>query len=200
MTDKSQTIAEFWHVFQQNSEELATISSADHPVYDLILEHLQQIQPELYFEFSSEPGASELIITAEGEISLFPLVDSIVASAPEIPGWSILSLKPKLGFPLTTTWEGTTVTISEVVFVPLVRKGSDDLGLRMFVPALDPEHAEDAHNALLRALDHALGERYFAEAVQYTEVLPLPEDASAEDFIPLTELENYINQRKRSGK
>ena len=66
----------------------------------------------------------------------------------------------------------------------------------MYVPGLPPERVEDAHNALLRALDHAPGERRFAESVRFTEVLPLPEGASGRDSIPLTELESYIETRR----
>ncbi len=79
-----------------------------------------------------------------------------------------------------------------MVFEPLEREGSNDLGLRMYVPGLAAEHVDDAHNALLRALDHGLGEREFAEAVQYTEVLPLPKGASAEEYFPLTKLGDYV--------
>jgi hypothetical protein len=124
-------------------------------------------------------------------------VESIVAAAPEIAGWSILALKPKLGFPVTATWEGITITIADIVFDPLVRDDTDDLGIRMFVPGITAESTEDAHNALLRALDHALGEKGFSESVQYTEVVPLPPDASADDYLPLTELENWFNWRKK---
>ena len=198
MPGKEQQIAEFWKVFLKHESELATISTADHPVYDLILERLHRINSGLYFEFSCGSGESELVVTAEGDSSLFPLVYSIVANAPDIQGWSIIPLKPKLGFPSTSTWECVTVTIADVVFDPLERKGSRDLGLRIFVPGLARECIEDAHNALLRALDHALGEREFAEAVQYTDVLPLPDDASTEDYIPLTSLEDYINWRKKA--
>ena len=82
-------------------------------------------------------------------------------------------------------------------FYPLEQEDSKYLGLRIFVPGIASEHVEDAHNAILRALDHALGERQFAESVQYTEVLPLSSDASAQDYIALTELENYISWRKK---
>jgi hypothetical protein len=200
MKDQKQAIAEFWRFFQKHKVELAGLSSADHPVYDLILEKLQQINPGLYFEFQSGSGIAQLIITADGDSSLFPLVDSIVDSAPNIPGWSIFPLKPKLGFPVTTTWEGITVSIKDVVFDPLERGDSQELGLRIFVPGLIPENAKAAHNAILRALDQALGERAFAESVQYTEVLPLPDDASSEQYIALTQLENYINWRKKKQR
>ena len=126
MTRELETIAEFWRVFQEHEGELAAVSSADHPVYDRILDQLQQINPKLYFEFSSNTGELELIITADGNRSLFELVESIVAAAPKIPGWSVHALKPKLGFPITTRWEGITITIADTVFEPLERHGSQD--------------------------------------------------------------------------
>ena len=51
--------------------------------------------------------------------------------------------------------------------------------------------------ALLRRFDSALGEREFSESVQYTEVVPLPNDVSVAGHIPLTELENFIGWRKK---
>jgi hypothetical protein len=194
-------IAEFWRFFQKHESELATASSADHPVYDQILDRLQQISPGLYFEFSSNTGVSELIITADGNRSLFDLVESIVAAAPKIPGWSVLALKPRLGFPVTARWETVTIAIADIVFEPLEQARSDDLGIRIFVPRITTESARDAHNALLRALDHALGERAFSESVQYIEVVPLSKDVLATDHIPLAQLENFINwRRKRRGE
>jgi hypothetical protein len=129
------------------------------------------------------------------------LVESIVAAAPKIPGWSVLALKPRLGFPVTTRWEAVTIAIADIVFEPLEQATSNDLGIRIYVPGITTESAKDAHNALLRALDHALGERAFSESIQYIEVVPLPSDVSAADHIPLTQLENFINwRRKRQGE
>ena len=193
MKDKSQAIGEFWNVFLEKLVELEEISSA----YDTILEHLQQIHPGIYFDFFLEPEISKLIITAEGTRSLFSLVDSIVARAPNIPGWSIFSLRPKFGFSATAMWEDISVAIAEVFFIPLERDGSDDFGLCLFVPGLIPEEAEVAHNALLRVLSHAIGEREFAESVQYTEVLPLPDNFSEDEYIPIIELEDYIRWREK---
>jgi hypothetical protein len=197
MIGNPQAISAFWQAFQDNKGALAAASSADDAVYDLLLDRLQQVHPDLYFEFSSDPGSSEIVITAEGDTSLFPLVESIVATAPEIAGWSVVPLKPKLGFPVEATWEDFTVTIAHVLFEPLEREGSEELGIRMFIIGLAPESTEDAHNALLRALDHALGERQFAESVQHTEVHPLPADATGDDYLRLTDLENYIRWRKK---
>jgi len=196
MTPTDRAISDFWRVFQRHKDGLESLSSADNPTYDIVLEQLQHIHPRLYFEFSSNPGASELIITADGDRSLFDLVDSIVSASPVIRGWVVFALKPKHGFPVAVTWEGVRVRIADIVFEALETERSKDLFIRMYVPGIASETADDAHNALLRALDHALGEREFAEAVQGTEVFRLPDDAAKDDYIPLTDLEAFINWRK----
>jgi len=198
VTKQSKMIREFWQVFQANKAELVFAPTAENPVYDTILNKLQQINPGLFIEFSSNAGVCELIITADGDKSLFHLVESIINDAPEITDWSIIPLKPRLGLPISASWEGTVVSLADVVFDPLERTGSQDLGIRVYVPNLDPQYIEDAHNAILRALSHALGEVSFAEDLQYVETLPLPEGNSAEDYIPLNELEKFINWRKNN--
>jgi len=191
----SQTITKFWQLFERRHEALAKISSADDPVYDELLGQLQQIDEGLFFEFSTSPGDCELIITAEGDSDLFDLVDSIVEAAPATEGWTFFALKPKLGFPETVQWEGYTVNIAEVRFESLSDPETGEFGLRLLVPGLSDEQAEDAHNALLRALDHALGERAFADTIQFTDVAPL-ETATGKN-IALTELEHFIEWRKK---
>ena len=187
----------FWQYFQKRESELAKIDTADHPVYDELLEKLQSIDSGLWFEFHTEPGRNELIITADGCTSLFPLVEEVVSAAPNIPGWTIIPLKPKSGFPKTAHWKNLKITISDVVFDPLECEGSDDLGIRIFVPGIRSENIEDAHNAILRAIDHGLGERKFAECLQHTEVKPLPGNVPSDTYIPITDLEPYIDWRKK---
>lgn len=86
------------------------------------------------------------------------MADAVVKRAPPREGWVFLALKPKAGFPRRATWNDFAVDIAEVTFKPLPL-GGNKLGLRLFIPRLRPEDADDAHNALLRALDLALGER-----------------------------------------
>ncbi len=193
-------ISTFWSLFRERARDLAAAGAADSAVYDLLLAQLQKVTPGLYLEFCADPEARELIVTAEGDRDLFPAARAIVAEAPTIDGWSIRALKPKLGFPETTNWEGFTLRIGDVVFDPLERDGSD-FGLRIFVPGIEGKDVENAHNAVLRALDHGLGEEKFADTVQFTEVRPLPPDAAATDYIPLRDLEKFIEWRdsRRGG-
>lgn len=185
---------EFWAFFSQRSDALAKIESAEDPVYDEVLAKLQAIHEGLFFEFSTRGGKAELVITAEGEKALFGLVDEIVGAAPEITGWSYVALKPKVGLARSITWEGHTIDVSEVVFEPLEESKSGDFGIRLLVPDLAKDKHESAHDGLLRVLDHALGERRFAEEIKFTEVDAL--DADADDYIPLSALDRFIDWRK----
>jgi len=190
----SRAIADFWRSFQGNAGALSKLNSADDPLYDELLEKLQKVDAGLYFEFSVQPGQCELIITAEGNRELFACVEDVVAAAPAVDGWKLFALKPKIGFPETVSWEGFKTTIADVVFDPL-DNDAGELGLRLLVKGLKEEDYENAHNGLLRAIDHGLGERQFADAIQHTEVATL--EGAASDYIPLAGLEDYIVWRKQ---
>jgi hypothetical protein len=166
-------IRAFWSLFRATASELAASESADSAAYDLLLAGLQKVDAGLSLEFSApDRGASELIVTADGNQDLFPIARAVAAAAPEVAGWTIRALKPRLGLPETARWG-------------------------VFVPGLDPEDADAAHNAVLRALDHALGEEMFAVRVYHTEVVPLPVDASTDDYITIRDLESFIEWRDR---
>jgi hypothetical protein len=197
MTDVDDTIAAFWRLFEARAPALSDATSADSPVYDELLEQLQKVDPGLWLEICFDPQGRELIVTADGKLSLFPLTFATVEAAPVIDGWQIRALKPKLGFPETTRWEELALRTADLVFDPLELEGSDDLGLRIFVPGLAAAQADDAHNAILRAIDHGLGEQRFAEAVRHTEIRPLPEGVASDDFIPLVDLERFLDWRAR---
>jgi hypothetical protein len=186
----------FWSLFRERAVRLARVESADDPVYNELLDKLQEIEPGLFIEFSASQPECELIITADGDRELFPAARTAVAQAPRLDCWTVQALKPRLGMPVTAAWEGVAVKIDEVVFEPLQADDSDQ-GLRMYVPGLQPADVDAAHNALLRALDHALGEERFALGVQFTEVLPMPANFDPKVHIPLRDLEQFMDWRDR---
>ena len=188
-------IAEFWRLFAALRDQLAQLDTADDPAYDQLLAQLHRVDPGLFLELATDPGHLELVVTADGNSDLFDLADQIVGAAPPIDGWAILALKPKLGFPETVSWEGVTIDIEDVVFDPSTAEDSNELVLRLLVPGITEEEVDSAHNALLRALDQALGEREFAANVQYTEVEPLTEPP--DDYIPLLGLEDFLKWHNR---
>jgi hypothetical protein len=52
---------------------LARVESADDPVYNELLDKLQEIEPGLCLEFSAGRSPCELIVSADGNQELFPV-------------------------------------------------------------------------------------------------------------------------------
>ncbi|WP_309385039.1 hypothetical protein [Cerasicoccus frondis] len=192
MTTNEQDIIDFWETFMEAKDELEVLDTAESPVYDRILDSLGKINEELYFEYCPNPGASELIITADGNAELFDLVDDIVARAPAVNGWSFFALKPKHGLPESTDWDDLQIDSEEVYYQLLRREGSSELGLQLFVVDLPEEDFEAAHNALLRMIDAYLGERRFAESISQTWIQSISKDETSDHF-PLNQLEDQLD-------
>lgn len=118
-------IADYWRLFVELAPRLAELNSAEDPIYDQLLAQLHRVDPGLFIELSADADERELVITADGNSELFPLADAVVAAAPRLQGWNILSLKPRLGFPQSVTWEGVSVSIADVVFEAVTPEDSN---------------------------------------------------------------------------
>lgn len=186
----NEAIPEFWRSFLDHKADLERLESDDDPVYDTILDALQRVNSGLYFAFCTEPGANEFIVTAEGKEELFPVVEEIVREAPNVEGWQIFALKPKLGFPETTRCQDVEVTIEDIRVLP-VSDPAGGLELRLYVPGLTETNSDAIHSALLQALDSGLGERRFAESVKATAIFVIEE--APEGAFPLPELDAYFD-------
>ena len=184
---------EFWSWFTSNIDKFeALVDSAD-PFWDEALERLQLINPDLWFELStpSEDGR-EFVVTAQGKVDLFPLVDSLVALAPATVGWTFTALKPPSGFEFSLAYEGARFDPANMWFMPLSSSRASGVGLRIGVPDLKPGGERAAQAAVLVILDTAIGERSAALDIQHVEVCDLPKDPDAAGFLPLTDLVAFL--------
>jgi hypothetical protein len=201
MTDRS-AIIEFWRWFELHRNELDVLVDSASPLWDKVLVSLHRIHKSLWFELSRRDGSDrEFIITAEGQIDVFPVVEALVAQAPTLAGWQFLALKPPMGFDFSTTYESVCFDPRTMWFLPLDSSARpENLGLRIGVPDFAPVIAREAKNAVLIILDTGLGERSAALDIQHVEVASLPDDPATEGFIELPELPAYIAWRKRKKK
>lgn len=193
------SIQGFWNHFRERHGRLAPGGTMDDQEFDALLAELHRIEPGLFLLLCVGATPKELIVTAEGKRELFSTAEDVVAQAPTLEGWTFLALKPKLGFPDTAEWEGYSVAIDQVSFKPLERP-EGTLGLRLFVPRLRSQDAERAHNAILRALDVALGERRFADLIDGTEVAARPRWLDTMGLRPLKELEEVLKGRWKTAQ
>jgi hypothetical protein len=191
--------AEFWSWFIRNELELSRIGNSEDPLMTDLMSKLHRIHEDLFFELGTNFEPHELVITAEGKRRLFPLVDELAASAPVIPQWKIVALKPPQGFDFVTNFEGSDYDPKTMWFLPMIRKQGEEslLGLRVGIPHLDLKKKAEAQTAVLIILDTALGERTAAEEIHYLDACPLPDAPADQGFIELMELPRYIEWKKK---
>lgn len=188
----------FWRWLSQRQEQLAALVQAEQPFWDEVLGRLKRIDPGLAFEVSGpEQLPREFVVTAGGRPTLFPLVETVVAQAPALPGWTFVALKAAQGFDFSTRFEDLRLDARRMWFLPLThREAPAAVGLRLGVPGMDPAQEHQVVTAVWLILDTGLGERD-AAAVSHLEVRPLPRDPEAAGFIELAELPRYLAFHRR---
>jgi hypothetical protein len=204
MDDQSSTaIHHFWEWFGAHLADLDAMTDPDGPVADELLARLQAVNSELWFEISS-PGHTprEFVITAQGQVALFELVEEMAHRAPALPGWQVVPLKPPMGFGFGIRYEGIDFDPAQMWFEPLTSEEMPQLlGLRVAVPGFLEENEQECGNATLILLDTALGERSAATDIELVEVCELPGDPEEAGFFRLSELMNYLEwRRNRPGR
>lgn len=195
-------INSFWAWFVANSDRFRTMETpAKEGLLDEIVEKLHTIDDRLYFEVSEpQEGGNELVITAEGDRELFPLVDKMVALAPRLKGWKFTALRPAMGFGFAVEYSGVKLDPDELWFLPLTAGDDEEhLGLRIGIPRLSPKSTQAAVNAAWILLDTALGERRTAETIAHVEVARLPWNPEEAGYIALVELPDYLQWRESEG-
>jgi hypothetical protein len=197
--EQQRAIVAFWQWFQTNRDKLDSLADPSDRLWDTTLEKLKAIEKRLWFEMSNpEITPREFVLTAEGKAELFPLVDEIVKSAPEISGWTFVGLKPPMGFDFEITYEGIEIDPKSLSFLPLEDDGNRAaISLRIGVRDYNHDDERPISNAVLVILDTALGERAAATEVQCVEVGPLPQSPEREGYVPLPDLPRYIEWRKQ---
>lgn len=102
-----QRIERWWKSFAQREPELQALFAGE-ATWDLagwMQEHLQDIDPALCWEYGpARTGDGHLlVITPESRHDLRPLVRTLLAQAPDLPGWEFVSARPPQPFAVAET-------------------------------------------------------------------------------------------------
>lgn len=167
---------------------------------DEMLAQLHCYDDRIYFELSTSAATNELILTASGNVAVFPAVDAFVAAAPRIDGWAIVALKPAMGFAFTYRDNEIELDVSQLWFLPL-RSASDpqDLGVRLAVPDADLILQRQSVDTAYTILETGIGERSCANDIQHVEITDLPEGFLAQGYLELPRLAEYVEWHKRKA-
>lgn len=146
-----------------------------------------------------EDGAIELVITADGDVAAFDDIKQLVAASPELPGWRMVALKPRIPVEqfreMGMHIDGTDVTTDDFSYALQMIQGKASLFLA-FDEALDLE--EDVLFTVVAAfLDQLLGEEIAATRIESVDCGYRSDVPASAALKPLWELQAELDRHWR---
>jgi hypothetical protein len=185
----------FWDWFQRNQRRLLRSDPRDPLWVRDLSAHLKRVHPDLTWEASADTEpVRELIISANGMLSAFAAVDSLVDAAPPLPQWTIVRFRPRVpayaGSKLE--YEGILVRGDDIECVLTCEE--QGLGLRIYIRGCPTAHDLQFAGAAFIHLDSALGEYDVGCKLGPISVLPFEDDADEPNRFPFSELRERFDQ------
>lgn len=83
----SEVIEHFWQKFLEHKDILATPDDEKDDQMMAVLDCLKKVDPRLYYDVGYRDAGPDLLLSAEGDVGLAPLVAECIAKAPSCAGW-----------------------------------------------------------------------------------------------------------------
>lgn len=185
---------EFWKWFESNSDELKGVVDCTENICGELNTRMTRIDEGLVFAFGpAEDGAREFIVSADGNRKIFPVVQRLVAAAPDIPGWRIIAFRPAAGFGMEMRIGEATLDPDDILYLAKVEDGFVNLTLYLKKDLPDASE-EDISWAVFLLLDYGLGEYIVETKIGGVEIQPLPHGELSTDLTPLKELPKLVHR------
>ena len=193
----------FWEWFKRHHQEYLTLNKKSKKEARYWLQELNA-HVRAYFKFFGfslvlpEKGIARLTITVKGRAKHFRKADAFVATAPDIPGWSIHALEDAMPVDLLLEKQLEVTGIDPWEFhFSFAGDHPGDTVLIMYHPLYTEKNARLFGETAYAVLYHLLGERSFGMDIGRVEVDNLS-CAGPGDVYRLEELATHIGQRNSS--
>lgn len=183
--------SEFWTWFlayakaiSADPESTALLKELDHRV--------ASTWPQLSWEIGpAGPGSWYLAISPSLDRQRVPEARKAAASAPTIPGWTIVPFRPR------KAWDGTfeleTATGTRTLCVDgwrcvVLRYADGHCEVMIAAPEAAQLHADERWIAAAVALEGILGEEFLLEMIDSFSLEPLPDERNSSRYKPVKDL------------
>lgn len=191
----------FWTWFRGFTDRLP-LGDVPDPLQDELLSQIQNYDDRLFFLLSTNASPCELIITADGNKDAFHSADALVDAAPQLDGWTIIALKPAMGFDFRHTDGPISLDVSQLWFMP-TKSTADPSALGIVVAFPDADFVLDNQSVdtAYTILETALGERACTNDIAHVAVDDIPNGPEDTDYVKLPQLPDYIafHNRRHGG-
>jgi len=171
VTPRDAAIKSFWQWFAQNAAALY----ADHDlvaVMKKITVELKRVSPGMLCELSSAQEDRSLILSADGDAELFPVVQALYAARPNVAGWKIVAFRqrrpPNELKSLEFEIEGKKYDPTACSFV--AQRNGDRLDIALFSPTEDV--SDHVKTIMMVMVDHVIGEYNTETRISGIDYLP----------------------------
>ena len=199
---KNNPIENFWIWFNENNSMFNNINDQNRDdLLDTLLERLHKIQEGLSVEVSEEfKGKRDIVISAEGDRDLFPIVQKIVGAAPKMEGWTVTAFRQPVNIDFTLEYQGLKFKPSQMFFFPVIDQ--DTLDLIIYAKSINKYDSNTVNHYGLITMDNVLGEYDCVTKVRYYDFHDLDEGEDKRDLRPLKELRAFVDSfhsQKKNG-
>ena len=137
----------------------------------------------------------KITFSAEGDEEYFDDVIELCTDIPILDFWGIVAFKQAQGGKVRIRFEDYVLNSKDLWFIPLENSEdelSEKFGLKIALKDYKEED-EDQLIAVYSLIEAMIGEYDSATLLEYFELCPLPNNPEEEDFIPLTQLPEFID-------
>lgn len=192
---------QFWAWFKAHEVELRQAANSgslvERKLVKPIAEKLHRVHPGVQFEVgAAKEGEAELILTAEGIVSIIDFVEAMVEAAPKLDHWKVTALKHASNdADMTIEIGGKKFDRSNLFFSPNIHEDLPDLvDLNVVHTATSGEPDEVTRSGVLIFIDNLLGEVDSISHIDHLEVVP--NGTIQGERIPIAKLPEYLNWRR----
>jgi hypothetical protein len=189
----------FWKWFSDNEqyiyEELENRTDA---IAFSIAEQLKLVHPDIVFEisFEKENDKMNFVISADGDINLFPLVIELCGIAPYYKRWNIVPFRPRLDQKnQVIEVDGIKLDYDDVFFTYSVH--GEYINLDVYIKGYDQEDNRYIHTYFI-LLDSLIGEFDAVTKIGITTVYSYIEDASLFNIRELINIIDFLDSKNQS--
>jgi hypothetical protein len=159
----------FWNWFTDEAPSLWTAPMVD--AMQRIQRELEKQHHGVFAELGSDGGGRLLVLTADGDRSLFPMIQQLFAARPKIKGWKIVAFRQREAKPFSKISMNNR-DLDPAALRYVARQKNDKLDIKLYVPGYTEGDKELGLMAFL-ALDHTVGEYDVETKLGGIEVLPI---------------------------
>jgi len=192
--------AQFWQWFRSNADRLKGMMYGDDPdaredATAELREAVDAVEPGLILEFGQggEGEPDQLVVSADRKPERVDAVKAFVASAPAIPGWTVVAFRPRMevGDAIEIVLQGERISPDDVWF--RVEEDQSGLNLTLHVRGLTPANERLRGMGASLMAEHTMGEQDAVTLVSSVEIKPLPKNPAAAKLHPLRDLLTVID-------